>query len=218
MKITEFWRKNRLLIVSILGILIILNYCARMWQPEEVSYTPLQNEEQFSSDRSIGDKKINSYEDPINKQPQSKPSQLDVIWQIIVTLALTGVLLYYGFTRGWYARFIPKWVAFSTPIYRDKLSKRLVMRITVANNTNESKTFLSPQIYFKRFQETRKFKIKTTVFPLTLMPSTKQDIVIDIDQFWDKISDLSGFNRVGAIIEESNGKVHRTWARPKWFL
>ncbi|HLW08619.1 MAG TPA: hypothetical protein VKY45_13760 [Marinilabiliaceae bacterium] len=218
MKITEFWRKNRLLIVSILGILIILNYCARMWQPEEVSYTPLQNEEQFSSDRSIGDKKINSYEDPINKQPQSKPSQLDAIWQIIVTLALTGVLLYYGFTRGWYARFIPKWVAFSTPIYRDKLSKRLVMRITVANNTNESKTFLSPQIYFKRFQETRKFKIKTTVFPLTLMPSTKQDIVIDIDQFWDKISDLSGFNRVGAIIEESNGKVHRTWARPKWFL
>lgn len=218
MKIAEFWKNNRTLIVSILGILIVLNYCARMWQPEEVSNTPLQNEEQFSPDRPIGDKRINSYEDSINKHIQPEPSQLDAIWQIIVTLALTGVLLYYGFTRGWYARFIPKWVAFSTPIYRDKLSKRLVMRITVANNTNESKTFLSPHIYFKKWQAVRKFNIKTAVFPMTLTPGTKQDIVIDIDQFWDKIPDLASFNRVGAFIEESNGKTYRTWARPKWFL
>jgi len=218
MKMADFWRNNRTLIVSILGILIILNYCARMWQPEDVSFVPLQDEEVYSTERSLEDKRVDSYEDPIMNQNSPEPSQLDAIWQIIVTLALTGVLLYYGFTRGWYARFIPKWVAFSTPVFRDKLSKRLVMRISVANNTAESRTFLSPQIYFKKGEEIRKFNIKTTVFPMTLTPGTKQEIVIDIDQFWDKIVDLKGFNRVGAFIEESNGKIHRTWARPKWFL
>lgn len=218
MKMADFWKNNRTLIVSILGILLLLNYCARMWQPEDVSFVPLHDEEVYSTERSVEDKRVESYEDRIRKQTPPETSQFDAIWQIVVTLSLTGVLLYYGFTRGWYARFIPTWVAFSTSVFRDKLSKRLVMRITVANNTHESKTFLSPHIFFKKWQEIRKFNIKTSVFPMMLTPGTKQDIVIDIDQFWDKIPDLKGFGRVGAFIKESNGKVHRTWARPIRFL
>ncbi len=218
MKMADFWKNNRTLIVSILGILLILNYCARMWQPEDLLSPSIQNERVVPADRPADEKRVDSYEERITKQTQQEPSRFDAIWQIVVTLSLTGVLLYYGFTRGWYARFIPTWVTFSTSVFRDKLSKRLVMRITVANNTHESKTFLSPHIFFKKWQKIRKFNIKTSVFPMMLTPGTKQDIVIDIDQFWDKIPDLKGFGRVGAFIKESNGKVHRTWARPIRFL
>lgn len=213
MNMSEFWKNNRTLIVSILGILLILNYCARMWQPEVVISPSSTQEERILYDDGYEEEgRADRYDDP----PAS--TLLGAFWQIIVTLSLTGVLLYYGFTRGWYARLIPKWVAFTTPLARDKVSKRVVMRITVANNTQESKTFLSPQIYFKKWQKVRKFNIKTTVFPLTLTPGTRQDLVIDIDQFWDKIPDLKGFNRVGAFIEEKTGKVYRTRARLKWFV
>lgn len=219
MKLADFWKRYRTLMISVVSVLIVLNFCGRMWTPDET--LPPTNIEQNTTEKPLQSegKKLEIYDKNYNKPP-TKPtsSWLTTLWEIVVTTSLIGVLIYYSYTRGWLESLMPKWVAFKTTIFRDTHTHRLHMRLSVVNNTRESKTFQSPQIYFKHWQKSRRFNIKTTIFPLTLTPGTKQDIVIDIDQFWDKVTDLKEFKRVGALIKETGGKQYRTWARPTWLV
>ncbi|MGQ1947457.1 hypothetical protein ACT3CD_10220 [Geofilum sp. OHC36d9] len=218
MRFSEFWMRNRTIIISALGLMVLLNFCGRMWAPKTET-RPIPQSQITQLDNG-SETQLKSYEELMYerslKQPQSKND--GSFWQTVMTLAIIATLFYYGFTKGWLTRLMPKWVSFNTVFFRDRSTHRLLVRLSVANNTNDSQTFISPQLLFKRWTASRRFNIKSSVFPLTLTPGTRQEIVIDIDQFWEKIPDLKGFNRVGAMIQTSGGKTYKTFAWPKWIL
>jgi hypothetical protein len=218
MRFSQFWMRNRTIIISVLGLMVLLNLCGRMWSPKTET-RPISESQITQPDNGSGTQ-LKSYEELMYERnlKQSQNENNGSFWQTIMTLAIIATLFYYGFTKGWLSRLMPKWVSFNTVFFRDKSTHRLLVRLSVANNTNESQTFISPQLFFKRWTASRRFNIKNSVFPLTLMPGTRQEIVIDIDQFWEKIPDLKGFNRVGAMIQTSAGKTYKTFARPKWIL
>lgn len=218
MRFSEFWMRNRTIIISALGLMVLLNLCGRMWAPKTET-RPISEPEITQLDNG-SDTQLKTYEELMYERNLKQPTNRNngSFWQTIMTLAIIATLFYYGFTKGWLTRLMPKWISFNTVFFRDRSTHRLLARLSVANNTNESQTFISPQLLFKRWTASRRFNIKSSVFPLTLTPGTRQEIVIDIDQFWEKIPDLKGFNRVGAMIQTSDGKTYKTFARPKWIL
>ncbi|HBG86285.1 MAG TPA: hypothetical protein DDW62_01910 [Marinilabiliaceae bacterium] len=92
------------------------------------------------------------------------------------------------------------------------------MRISVYNNTSQSKTFSAPHLFFKRGKDTRNFAVKNELFPLTLPAGSSHSILIDVDQFWEKVAGLNLYNRIGASIETSTGESYRSLAIPKWLV
>ena len=92
------------------------------------------------------------------------------------------------------------------------------MRLILSNTTTESKTFLGPQLLFKKLSEGRRFKIKSDDFPITLTSGTSHSLIIDIDQFYEKVAELEAFKRIGAEIDTTGGKVFRTMVVPRWWV
>lgn len=184
--------------------------CSKMWNIEKPETSYLQEIESYENNN-------HDYSHNHIEHPETKEKSLNIT-NLIFVILLFSIFFYYGYTKQWFKNYKPKWVFFKTLIYRNKTNQRVLMRLTVVNNTNSSKTFLAPNIYFKKLNKTREFQIKTDVFPVTLTEGTSQEITIDIEQFWEKIDELKKFDSIGASIQEQGGKTYRTWAKPKWLI
>jgi hypothetical protein len=75
-------------------------------------------------------------------------------------------------------------------------------------------------VVFRKWQKERRFRFKVgkhdEVFPITLAPDTSHRVVLDLEQFFEKIPDLKGANRVGASVETTDDKQYRDFTMPMW--
>ncbi len=211
MKIVKFWQDYKTLLIPIFLVLVTLNFCSKMWQiePPETTYLEQSSDEYVDN---IQDGESHYYENEI------KPKNNKKIINIIFIVIIIATVISYKYSKQITNALTLKRVLFKTFIYRNKQTKRVLMRIKVINNSQSSLTFFEPIIHFKKFNKVRQFKISTSLFPVTLTQGTSQEIVIDIEQFWEKIDDLKRFDYIGASIEESGGKTYRRWAKPKWLI
>ncbi len=218
-KLVAFWRRNRLFIISIFGFFFVMNWCGRIMMPPPSqkaveTVTPVVEPKEYKD----GVPRLETYEELMTDK--SIRTQRDSGSFFLFVMLLTALLLigYYAYKKGWLSTLIPQWVRFSMGLYFDRKTGRLLLKLFVYNNTAESKTFMQPQLFFRKWGATRLFRIKNAAFPLTLTPGTGHSIVIDVEQFWDKVPDLKEFKRVGASIDTTFGKNYRTMAYPRWFV
>lgn len=218
-KLLAFWHRNKLFIISIFGFLFVMNWCGRMIMPppaqKQVETVAPSTETNVNEDALP---RLKTYEELMTDK--AVRTERDTGSFFLFVMLLTALLLigYYAYKRGWLSTIRPQWVRFSINLYFDRSTGRLLLKLFVYNNTSESKTFMRPHLFFKKWGATRSFVVKNAVFPLVLTPGTGHSIVIDVEQFWEKVPDLEGFNRVGASIETTFGKTYRTLAYPRWFV
>ncbi len=218
-KLVAFWRRNRLFIISIFGFFFVMNWCGRMIMPPP-SQKPVEAVAPLVEANAYEDgvPRLKSYEELMTEKAARTERNSGSFFLFVMLLTALLLIGYYAYKKGWISSILPQWVRFSSGLYFDRKTGRLLMKLFVYNNTAESKTFMQPQLFFRKGGAKRSFVIKNGAFPLTLTPGTGHSIVIDVEQFWEKVLDLKGFNRIGASIDTTFGKNYRTMAYPRWFV
>ncbi|MDG5801016.1 hypothetical protein QA597_11655 [Marinilabiliaceae bacterium ANBcel2] len=223
----DFWRRNRMLIIMILSFMVIMNLCSRLFVPVEkpvpVSDKEVKERVESQSDTSDNEYTLKSYEEIMYERSLEEQKRGSSIFRFIFFLIALLLVLYYIHRKGvpedlkpkWLK---PRWVSFKTLLLTDKQTERLLMKILIKNRTQESITFDAPLLQFKRGEKKREFKIKSSDFPLTLTADTSHSLIIDIDNFYDKVENLSKYKRIGATVKTTTGKKYKTIAWPKWFV
>ncbi len=214
-----FFQKNRNLIWGILSFLFILNYCNRQ-ASQPVRDSSVAQEQSVEETPVVQDgKSLKSYEELVRdraQQQENRPSSF------IITLILlaVGVFIAWQYQNRWKDKYFPGKVKFKAFRFRDKKTGRRLLRLMITNGSNESQTFMPPNIVFTRWGSQRQFKLKGSnsedMFPLTLTPGTHHNVVIDLDQFFEKMPELKKFNRVGGSVSTPAGKSYRCFTAPFW--
>lgn len=215
-----FWQRNKLFIITVFGFFFLMNWCGRIMMPPPVSEKPVEAVVPLIADQGQADSipRLKTYEEVMQDKSVGDKRDSSSFFRFVLLLTALLLIGYYAYKKGWLSTIIPQWVKFDMRLYHDRQTGRLLLKLFIHNNTTESKTFMQPQLFFKKWGGRRVFVIKNELFPLTLTPGTGHAMVIDVEQFWDKVSDLKGFNRVGASIDTTLGKNYRTLAYPRWFV
>ncbi len=216
-QILNFWIKNRMIIVALLLVLLMMNLCGRILTPltneSPVNTEILENNNDFNKGNGI-----KSYEQLIAERVARERQRTTSFFSVIFWLSALVLVVYYLNRRGWLPKLMPQWVSFRMVLMENRINKRLLMRLTITNNSRKSETFNSPCLLFKKWSKSRKFVIKNDLFPLTLTPETTHTMMIDVQNFYDKVSGLNKFKWIGAEVENSGGKVYRSIAVPRWWV
>jgi hypothetical protein len=212
----NFWKRNSTFILWVLGFLFLMEYCSRVMMPapKQKVVNPVVEVQPKAEG---GGKRIKNYEEILMERRAKQQTN----WPLLAWLAAGATVLvagYYAHRKGWLRGLVPGSVSFSSALMRDRSTGRLLMRLLMSNTTQGSQTFLLPHLLFKHGGEVRRFKIKSEDFPLTLTQGTSHSLVIDVDQFWEKVPDLVRFNSIGAEIDTTSGKVFKTRILPKWWV
>lgn len=217
-RMMEFWKKNRIFIITLFISVFLINLCARMFMPSDEPPAGMQVVQSDNyGDARDKDLKIITGEDVRVNAPVEKKRGNSFLQLLLLAMALI-LIAKYGFRKGWFSHLLPKVVILRISLHRKRSNARLLMRISVYNNTPQSKTFSAPHLFFKRGKDTRNFAVKNELFPLTLPTGSSHSILIDVDQFWEKVAGLNLYNRIGASIETSTGESYRSLAIPKWLV
>ena len=164
------------------------------------------------------DNGIKSYEQLMAERVARETQRTTSFFSAIFWLSALILVVYYLNRKGWLPKLMPQWVSFKMVLMENKINKRLLMRLTITNNSRKSETFNSPCLLFKNWSKSRKFVIKNDLFPLTLTPETMHTMMIDVQNFYDKVPDLGKFKWLGAEVETSVGKIYRSIAVPRWWV
>jgi hypothetical protein len=218
----KFWSKYRNVIFAGLFFLMLLNYCNRHTRnymvPESVygySYDQAELKETTPY--------LNSYEEIMRQRyarPQKNPNGIFILLFLLIIGA--GIVWLYRDPRWkrYWIRLLPGYVNLKVVIAKDKITGRKLLKISIRNKTTEGITFLPPIVVFRKWGKERRFRLKGSfqgdMFPLTLTPETSHRLVIDLEQFYEKLPDLKNATRVGAAIETTGGKVFKKFAWPLW--
>ncbi len=219
-KILDFWKRNSTFILVIMTFLFFMDFCGRMIMP--TANKKQENKENsesvfFEETKSYKSSGLKSYEQIMMERKLNKSANWTLLsW--LAALAAVGAAGYFAHKKGWLKQLIPDNVRFKTTLLQDKFTQRLLMRLYISNTTNESQTFLLPHVLFKKSFEVKRFRLKSDDFPLTLTPGTSHTMVIDLQQFWEKVPSLANFHRIGAEIDTTSGRVFKTFAMPKWWV
>jgi len=156
---------------------------------------------------------LKSY-DEILHQRSSARRDLTSLYIAIGLLLIAAIIFA---LRGRLQRFLPVIisgrVSFKLQLALDEGRDRLLLRLRLNNGTNSSKTFNSPNVLFRKGSNTRVFKINSDSFPITLTPGTMHKVTVDVQKLYDKVSDLDGYNKIGASIELIGGGFFKTTFR-----
>jgi len=205
--IKVFYQKNRLLIIIGLGFMLVMQICSQGGRVETESGKPNQIME-----TSVQDTETKPLQEIYRDQIHQKRAVDPEVTSLFILIGL--VLLFYVATkRGWLKHIVPAIVWVSLKVRRNNDTKERLATLTVSNHTKESITFTSPVIAFNHlFKKARRFRLKSGVghnaFPITLLPGTSHQIVINIDVFRKKAGGLSAFRWVKFEIEGRRPKVH----------
>ncbi len=222
---TRFWRKYGNLILGGLFLLFIINYCAQQPSTSNGSQSPverIENGEQQQVEDNNGD--LKSLEELIREKQQENSQRGPGSLFTVFLLLLLGVgivwLARQKFVQDLKKKWFPGRVHFKVRRAKDKKTERRLIRISIENRTSEGLTFLPPMVVFKKGRNERRFRFKPgkqeDFFPLTLTPGTGHRVVLDLEQFYEKIPDLKKTSRVGASVETSDGKEYKDFALPIW--
>lgn len=218
-RLLDFWNRHSTFIITILAFLFFMDLCSRliMPRPDAGESSSQVNREWIEQATPQQEKGLKSYEQ-IMMERETRPDTRQPVVGWLMGLLVAVAAMWYLMRKGYLTRIFPGRVTFRTKFIWDKKSLRLLMEIKLINTSSESQTFLPPQMLFKKGLEAKRFKLKSNDFPLTLTSGTRHTMIIDVEQFWEKVPALKGFNRLGAEIETTSGKTYRTPAMPKWWI
>ncbi len=216
-----FWQKYRNLIVGGLFFFLIINFCNRQ-APSPRESPRVETETGKKVEAPINGqegKYLKSYEELMRQRiarEENRPSP----FIITLILLVVGVFVVWQYQNRWKDKWFPGRVYFKAVKLRDKVTGRKLLRLSLANRSKESLTFMPPLIVFKRWGTVRQFRLKGSnsddMFPLTLTPGTSHNIVVDLDRFFEKLPELKNFNRVGGSVSTSAGVEYRSFTAPLW--
>lgn len=218
----KFWRKYGNLILGGLFFLFIISYCNR--QPVTDQQTSSKQEEAVSESKPENERYLKNYEELVRDRYSNEESQGPNSFFLMLLLLMLGVgvvwLARQPWLQVWWRRLFPGRVKFKVTKGRDKMTGRDLLKISIYNNTAEGLTFLSPNVVFSRWGQERRFRLRSSdqedMFPLTLTAGTGHRVVLDLEQFYEKLPELKQFNRVGATVETTDGKKYKKFALPPW--
>jgi hypothetical protein len=219
----KYWRKYGNFILMGLFFLFIINYCSR--QPVAPSQQDVQQQEQPSENvnQNQDEPHLKSYEQlMMERQPQQQEGPGGFF--TVFLLMLSGVGIVWLARQPWWIRLWEKWfpgrVRFRAFKAKDHVTGRNLLKISIVNNTGDGLTFMPPMLVFRSWGKERRFRFRPSeqdeMFPITLTPGTGHRVVLDVDQFYEKIPDLKSATRVGASVETTGGSQYKSFALPRW--
>lgn len=218
----KFWRKYGNFILIALFFLILSSYCNRQTTTRSVA-PQTQEEQEKDSVSGKDDQHLKSLEELMRDRRSEQESRPGGFLTTLVLL-LMGVAVVWLVRQKWMQALFQQWfpgrVHFRVSKGKDRVTGRKLMRIAIENNTREGLTFMAPMIVFSKWGKERRFRIRGSnqeeSFPLTLTPGTGHRLLLDLDQFYEKIPDLKDSTRVGASIETTDGKKFKKFVWPRW--
>jgi hypothetical protein len=218
----RFWRKYGNLILGGLFFLFIISYCNQQtrYTAQKAIDQPNKSIRKLSEHDSS---QLKSFEELMSERQSQKPERPGSLFTMLLLLML-GVGIVWMIRQSWWKSFWMKWfpgrVSLRVAKGKDHVTGRKLLKISIVNKTQDGLTFMPPMVVFSKWGKERRFRLKGSdqddMFPLTLTPGTGHGIVIDLDQFYEKIPDLKGANRVGALVETSGEKEYKSFALPRW--
>lgn len=219
----SYLRKYGKFILAGLFFLFLINYCNQ--QPRNQQAVPSEQQEQVNEDPLQEDEitTLKTYEELVTKrqlQENEGPGSFMIMF-LLLTFAFGLVwLLQQKRVQHTVRKWLPGRVMFQASKSHDSVTGRRILKIVIVNKTDEGLTFLPPNLVFSKWGKERIFRLKGSnqedMFPLTLTPGTSHRLVLDLEQFYEKIPDLNSSNRVGASVETTDGKKYRSFALPSW--
>lgn len=215
-RLIDFWKRNSTFIITVLVFLFLMDYCGRIVFP--TSKPGADNVElKLNSERDLktDHRHLKSYDEIMMERRAKEKTNWTLLSWLAAAVAV-GFAGYFAHKKGWLNALIPGSLSFRSKLQKENSTGRMQMRLIISNSTHNSETFLLPHLLFKRSSEIRRFKILSDDFPLTLTPGTSHSMLIDVQQFWDKVPDLERFKSVGAEIDTTSCRVFKTRIVPKW--
>ena len=220
----KFWRKYGNFILMGLFFMFLINLCHRP-TPNRTSQREESRQEAVRDTASDGDgTSLKSLEELMRERQAEQEQQPGGGFFSTFVLLLLGVAIVWVARQKWaqamWEQWFPGKVKFRVNKVKDRVTGRKLLRISIENKTREGLTFLPPMIVFSSWGKERRFRIRGNnqdeMFPLTLTPGTGHRVVMDLEQFFEKIPDLKGANRIGAVIETTDGKRYKKFVLPRW--
>lgn len=218
-----FWRKYSKFILGGLFFLFLVSYCNQ--QSPKQAAVQSQGKEQTTTELSDTSdlSTLKTYEELVKQRPPQDtegPGSFLTMFLLLTVAFLIVWLLQKPKMQLLLRRWFPGRVMLQVVKGRDSVSGRRILKISIVNKSAEGITFLPPNLVFRRWGKERKFRLKGSnqedMFPLTLTPGTSHRLVLDLDQFYEKLPDLKTSNRVGASVETTGQKEYRSFALPGW--
>jgi hypothetical protein len=222
-KFQTFWKKYGNLVLGGLVFLFLINYCNQQSRYESSQSTSNREEQVVADNAPENGNKLPDYEELMRRRPHQEPTGPGSFFTMLLLLTFSFGLVWL-LQQHWVKKYIRRWlpgkVVFFVTKAKDSVTGRRLLRISIINKTDEGLTFLPPNLIFRKWGDERKFRLKGSsqeaMFPLTLTSGTSHHVILDLEQFYEKIPDLKNSNRVGASVETTGQKEYRAFAWPRW--
>lgn len=210
-QVKEFIRRNRVVLLGAVFVFGILQWCQyrsnQLYRNTDVTYV----EKVIPSDS----------EDLSVKDEENRPAPQTHPLFVYFLLVVMVLLVYVAQRRKWFEKLVPGMVLLRIRIYKSP-HKRRMMQIWFMNTSETSQTFDEPVVEFMKYNAVKAFKIKVAdevlSFPITLTRQTAHKIIIDLDQFYDRIPELKSFQWVRVRMKLNGTKNRKTFPKlVKWF-
>ena len=221
----KLWRKYGNLVLGGLFLLFIVSYCNQQAryavQRKALKEQQVATEGQQQMDKNSP--KLKTFEELMRERQQQEQEEPDGLFTMLLLLSI-GVGIVWLTRQPWWLSILHKWFPGQVQLRvfkgKDKITGKNLLKVTIENKTRDALTFLPPMVVFKKWGKERRFRLKGSdqedMFPLTLTPGTGHRILLDMNQFFEKIPDLKKSNRVGAMVETSEGKTYKKFVWPRW--
>jgi len=200
-----FFKRHRIVILGTLAVLIMLQWCQYQANTKYRQTAPLRQE-------TIRIEEPLPPSAPEQNEPQSNP------WLPYFILVGMTLLVYIAQKQGWMEKLVPGRMSLRAKLF--KQNNRQMLRIYFLNTSQNSHDVDAPIIEFMRAGEQKAFRLKVNdndiSFPITLTQRTSHLMVIDLQQFYERIPDLKKFYwiRIKATIDSNT--VQKTFPMPVW--
>lgn len=213
-QLIEFVKKNSVVIIGVLVLLVVLQWC--QYRSDVLYRNPDQQAIEQVTDKiqdAIGDNQL-----PIGSNKDNRP--VSSPWLSYLLMVGLVVFVFIAQRRGWLEKLIPGMVIVRTKIIKSRTSGRRMLQIFFLNITKESHTFDGPVVEFMKLGDTKSFRINVNKnnysFPITLTNNTSHKVVIDLDQFYEKIPDLKQYRLLRVKVMINGAKVKKTIPKFVW--
>ncbi len=218
-----FWRKYSKFILGGFFFLFLISYCN---QESPNPAVESEKEEQTTIAESLDTNpgsSLKTYEELVKQRPPQDtegPGSFLTMFLLLTGAFLLVWLLQQPKMQQSLRRWFPGRVMLEVVKRQDAVTGRRILKISIVNKSAEGIAFLPPNLVFRRWGKERVFRLKGSnqddMFPLTLTPGTSHRLVLDLEQFYEKMPDLKKSNRVGASVETTGKKEYRSFALPGW--
>lgn len=147
-------------------------------------------------------------------QPEAEVPSSWLMWFPVIFISVAASIIYLFQNWKGVDRFFPGYILMRAGIVGNRRSGILKWQISVSNRKNETITFSEPILVFSSFTSKKKFKINSNdfskSFPITLGPKTNHTLIIELNQFYQRYTELTQFRFVRTEISASNGKTYKS--------